>query len=78
MWLDIHWEVGLRVCLDVLGLRRFAELGLWREVQCVFLLVWLQLLPLFFIIQVIILPLLPEESKFVISILSKISVELIR
>ena len=35
MWLDIHWEVGLRVCLDVLGLRRFAELGLWQEVQCV-------------------------------------------
>ena len=78
MSLGIHWEVGLRVCLDVLGLRRSAELGLWREVQCVFLLVWLQLLPLFFIIQVIILPLLPEESKFVISILSKISVELIR
>ena len=35
MWLDIHWEVGLRVCLDVLGLRVFAELGLWPEVQCV-------------------------------------------
>ena len=35
MSLDIHWEVGLRVCLDVLGLRRFAELGLWPEVQCV-------------------------------------------
>ena len=37
MWLDIHWEVGLRVCLDVLGLRRFVELGLSQEVQCVFL-----------------------------------------
>ena len=35
MLLDIHWEVGLRVCLDVLGLRLFAELGLWQEVQCV-------------------------------------------
>ena len=39
MWLDIHWEGGLRVGLDVLGLRVFAELGLWPEVQCVFLLV---------------------------------------
>ena len=27
MWLDIHWEVGLRVCLDVLGLRVFAVAG---------------------------------------------------